>query len=52
MSMETTGNSMEELLKDFDVRRINTGDILKGTVIDVNESEVSVNINYAFDGLI
>lgn len=52
MSMETTGNSMEELLKEFDVKRINTGDILKGTVIDVNESEVSVNINYAFDGLI
>lgn len=52
MSVEFTENSMEDLLKDFDVKKINSGDILKGTVIDVNEKEVSVNINYAFDGLI
>lgn len=45
-------NSMGELLKDFDVKRIKSGDILKGTVIDVNDKEVSVNINYAFDGVI
>lgn len=45
-------NSMDELLKDYDVKRLNRGDILKGTVIDVNDKEVSVNINYAFDGLI
>lgn len=45
-------NSMGELLKDFDVKKIKTGDILKGTVIDVNDKEVSVNINYAFDGVI
>lgn len=52
MSVEFTENSMGDLLKDFDVKKINSGDILKGTVIDVNEKEVSVNINYAFDGLI
>lgn len=52
MSVEFIENSMGDLLKDFDVKRINSGDILKGTVIDVNEKEVSVNINYAFDGLI
>lgn len=52
MSVEFTENSMGDLLKDFDVKRISSGDILKGTVIDVNEKEVSVNINYAFDGLI
>lgn len=45
-------NSMEELLKEYDVKRIRTGDILKGTVIDVNDKEVTVNINYAFDGVI
>lgn len=52
MSVEITENSMGDFLKDFDVKKINSGDILKGTVIDVNEKEVSVNINYAFDGLI
>lgn len=45
-------NSMESFLDNYDVKRIKTGDILKGTVIEVNDKEVSVNINYAFDGLI
>ncbi|MVX65260.1 30S ribosomal protein S1 [Clostridium chromiireducens] len=44
--------SMSELLNNYDVKRLNKGDILKGKVIDVNDKEVSVNINYAFDGLI
>lgn len=47
---EETG--MKELLVDYDVKRINEGDILKGKVIEVNEKEVTVNINYAFDGVI
>lgn len=47
-----TMNSMESFLDNYDVKRIKTGDILKGTVIEVNDKEVSVNINYAFDGLI
>lgn len=47
-----TMNSMSELLGNYDVKRISTGDILKGKVIDVNDKEVSVNINYAFDGVI
>lgn len=47
-----TMNSMSELLSNYDVKRISTGDILKGKVIDVNDKEVSVNINYAFDGII
>lgn len=47
-----TMNSMENFLDNYDVKRIKTGDILKGTVIEVNDKEVSVNINYAFDGLI
>ena len=45
-------NGMKELLVDYDVKRINEGDILKGKVIEVNEKEVTVNINYAFDGVI
>ena len=44
--------TMGDLLKDFDVKRIKTGDILDGEVIDVNDKEVTVNINYAFDGVI
>ena len=52
MSVELNENSMENLLKDFDVKRINSGDILKGQIIDVNDKEATVNINYAFDGVI
>ena len=52
MSNEEILSSMSELLKDYDVKKLNRGDILKGTVIEVNDKEVSVNINYAFDGLI
>ena len=29
MSVELNENSMENLLKDFDVKKINSGDILK-----------------------
>ena len=52
MSVEVNESSMENLLKDFDVKRISSGDILKGKIIDVNDKEVTVNINYAFDGVI
>lgn len=34
------------------MKRINKGQILKGKVLEVNEKEAVVNINYAFDGLI
>lgn len=44
--------TMEELLKDYDVKRIYEGDILKGKVIEVTDKEVTVNIGYAFDGVI
>ena len=52
MSVELNENSMGDLLKDFDVKKINSGDILKGQIIDVNDKEATVNINYAFDGVI
>lgn len=44
--------TMSELLNNYDVKKLNRGEILKGTVIDVNDKEASININYAFDGLI
>ncbi|MGL5150250.1 MAG: 30S ribosomal protein S1 [Clostridium sp.] len=48
MSQET----MKDFMEQYDVKRLNRGEILDGEVIDVNEKAVSVNINYAFDGLI
>lgn len=50
--MENESNSMAELLKEYDVKRIKAGEILKGKVIDVTDKEVMVNIDYAFDGMI
>jgi small subunit ribosomal protein S1 len=50
--MTNEDNSMKDFLAGYDVKRISTGEILKGTVIDVNDKEVMVNINYAFDGII
>lgn len=52
MTNQNLEGTMGDLLKDFDVKRIRTGDILNGEVIDVNDKEVIVNINYAFDGVI
>jgi small subunit ribosomal protein S1 len=52
MTNQNFEGTMGDLLKDFDVKRISTGDILDGEVIDVNDKEVMVNINYAFDGVI
>ncbi|NFG27392.1 30S ribosomal protein S1 [Clostridium botulinum] len=45
-------NTMKNFLEEYDVKRINKGQILKGKVLEVNEKEAVVNINYAFDGLI
>lgn len=44
--------TMADLLNDFDVKKISSGDILNGEIIDVNEKGATVNINYAFDGII
>lgn len=48
----TNENNMSQLLESYDVKRINKGDILKGKVIDVNDKQVTVDIKYAFDGII
>ncbi|NFN92524.1 30S ribosomal protein S1 [Clostridium botulinum] len=45
-------NTMKSFLEEYDVKRINKGQILKGKVLEVNEKEAVVNINYAFDGLL
>ena len=44
--------TMDDLLNDYDVKRLTKGQILKGNVIEVNDKEAFVNINYAFDGVI
>lgn len=48
----TTENTMGELLNSYDVKRINKGDILNAKVIDVNDKGVTVDVKYAFDGII
>ena len=43
---------MEESMKDYEVeleasfRKINEGDVIQGTVIDVNENEVTLDLKY------
>lgn len=50
--MTNEDNNMKDFSEEYDVKRISSGEILKGIVIDVNDKEVIVNINYAFDGVI
>lgn len=53
MSMEEQ-NSMMDFMEDLNnsIKVIHEGDILKGTVISVNDKEVLVNIGYMADGII
>lgn len=48
--METMDDFKEELEASF--RRINVGDIISGTVIDVNEEEVTLDLKYYAQGII
>ena len=49
---------MEETMKDYEkeleasFRMINEGDVIKGTVIDVNEEEVTLDLKYYTQGII
>lgn len=49
---------MEETMKDYEkeleasFRTINEGDVMKGTVIDVNEEEVTLDLKYYTQGII
>lgn len=49
---EQNGNEMSMEVVDNSFRKIFKGDVIKGTVLYVNENEVSVNINYKSDGII
>lgn len=52
------GNGTTETMKDYEkeleasFRKINEGDIIKGTVIDVNEEEVILDLKYYAQGII
>lgn len=50
MSEETMADYAAELEASF--KEINEGDILKGTVIDVSETEVTLDLKYYTDGII
>ncbi|GKX65099.1 30S ribosomal protein S1 [Inconstantimicrobium mannanitabidum] len=44
--------AMEDVLKNYDFKKIHTGEIIKGSVLKVTNDEVIVNINYFSDGII
>lgn len=50
--------NMEESMKDYEkeleasFRKINEGDVIQGTVIDVNEEEVTLDLKYYTQGII
>ena len=45
--------SFEELLQNEDsIKSVRIGEIVKGTVIDVKENEIVLNINYKSDGIV
>lgn len=48
--METMDDYKQELEASF--RKINEGDIISGTVIDVNEEEVTLDLKYYAQGII
>lgn len=50
--MDNKELSMEDLLVDYDLKKIRVGDRLKGTILGVNSKEAIVNINYMKDGII
>lgn len=49
---ENNSMSMADLLKDYDVKKLNVGDVVKGEILSINNDEAMVNINYYRDGII
>lgn len=49
---ENNSVSMGDLLKEYDVKRLNKGDVVTGVVISVNADEAMANINFYKDGVI
>lgn len=44
--------TMDEFLKDYDLKKLSVGDIIKGIILSVSSNEVIVNINYMKDGVL
>ena len=44
--------SFEQLLNEEEMLSIYSGQLVKGTVINVKEDEIALNINYKADGII
>lgn len=49
---ENSNYTMNELMENYKVSKIRTGDVITGTVIAVNEDSISVNLNYKSDGIL
>ena len=49
---ENNSMSMADLLKDYDVKKLNVGDMVKGEILSINNDEAMVNINYYRDGIV
>ena len=54
MSTETSKNQMDEMMDEIDksMKNIQSGDIVEGEIISVNDKEVLVNIGYIADGIV
>ena len=44
--------SMEELLSQYDLKTLRTGELVKGTILKATSEYILVNINYMKDGII
>lgn len=44
--------TMDEFLKDYDLKKLSVGDIIKGNILSVSSNEIIVNINYMKDGVL
>lgn len=49
---ENQNKTMNELMEDYGVLKIRTGEIIKGEVISVSPETISVNLNYKSDGIL
>lgn len=49
---ENSNFTMDDLMENFEVSKIRTGDVITGTVISVSQDSISVNLNYKSDGIL
>ena len=50
--MSEMGNDSFEQMLEESLKTIRTGEVVEGTVIDVKEDEIILNIGYKADGII